>query len=276
MPVTINTNTAATDAAVNLQKSNSRLQKSLNRLSSGNRITSPADDAGGLAVSMKLSASLRRTEAVNINLANAISLLQTQDGAMDTANQILSRVSELLVLHKDKTKNTDDKANYQAEFDQLQKQLTSLNDEKFNGVSMFVNPKATENVVATEDGLQEITITFPDLKGTNDPITGTRDPVTDVSSVTLDTLSINDVTNAIQNLAKQRAQNGAESNRLTFASQMLTVNRSNLEAANSRIIDTDVAYESTQLARYNILMQSGASMLAQANMAPQIALKLLQ
>lgn len=275
MPVTINTNTAATDAAVNLQKSNTRLQKSLNRLSSGTRITSPADDAGGLAVSMKLSASLRRTEAVNINLANAISLLQTQDGAMDTANQILSRVSELLVLYGDTTKNADDKANYQAEFDQLQKQLTSLNDEKFNGVQMFTNPQATQEVVATEDGLQKIKITFADLKGTNDPITGTRD-ASDVSSVNLSTLQISDVTGAIQNLAKQRAQNGAESNRLTFASQMLTVNKTNLEAANSRIIDTDVAYESTQLARYNILMQSGASMLAQANMAPQIALKLLQ
>lgn len=274
MPVTINTNTAATDAAVNLQKSNARLQKSLNRLSSGSRITSPADDAGGLAVSMKLSASLRRTEAVNVNLANAISLLQTQDGAMDTANQILSRASELLVLYKDTTKNAEDKQNYQAEFDELQKQLESLNNEKFNGVPMFVNPKDTANVVATEDGLQEITITFPDLKGTNDPITGTR--TAGVSDVTLSTLSISDVTTAIQNLAKQRAQNGAESNRLTFASQMLTVNKTNLEAANSRIIDTDVAYESTQLARYNILMQSGASMLAQANMAPQIALKLLQ
>jgi flagellin len=268
MSVTINTNTAATDAAVNLQKSNSRLQKSLNRLSSGNRITSPADDAGGLAVSMKLSASLRRTEAVNVNLANAVSFLQTQDGAMDTANQILSRVSELLVLYTDTTKNSDDKDNYQAEFEQLQKQLLSLNDEKFNGVPMFVNPKDTKQVVSTEDGLQIIDITVSDLKGTTDPITG--------ATVTLATLAISDVTTAIQSLAKQRAQNGAESNRLAFSSQMLTVNKTNLEAANSRIIDTDVAYESTQVARFNILMQSGASMLAQANAAPQIALKLLQ
>ncbi len=267
MPLTINTNTAATDAAANLQKSNVLLQKSLSRLSSGSRITSPADDAGGLAVSMKLSASIRRTEAVNVNLSNAISFLQTQDGAMSTADQILSRISELRVLYGDVTKSASDQANYQAEFAQLQSQLASLSSEMFNGVAMFnTPPNNTISVVTTEDGSQTVNITLADLGSTTNTITTAAD---------LGALAISDLTTAIQGLATQRAQNGAESNRLSFASQMLTVNKSNLEAANSRIIDTDVAFESTQLARFNILVQAGTAMLAQANTSPQVALKLL-
>lgn len=267
MPLTINTNTAATDAAANLQTSNALMQKSLNRLSSGSRITSPADDAGGLAVSMKLSASIRRTEAVNVNLSNAISFLQTQDGAMSTADQILSRISELKVLSEDVTKSASDKLNYQAEFGQLQAQLASLSTEKFNGVNMFSAGGTTISVITTEDGSNPVDLTLGDLSANTATITA--------GATTLSSLAISDVTTAIQALATQRAQNGAESNRLSFASQMLTVNKSNLEAANSRIIDTDVAFESTQLARYNILVQAGTAMLAQANNAPQIALRLL-
>lgn len=267
MPLTINTNVAATDAATHLQTSNVLMQKSLNRLASGSRITSPADDAGGLAVSMKLSAAIRRTEAVNINLSNAISFLQTQDGAMSTADSILSRISELRVLYGDVTKSPSDQANYQGEFAQLQQQLATLTSEKFNGVNLFSAGGTTIQVVATEDGTQTIDLTLSDLDATTTTIKNAAD---------LGALAISDITDAIQALATQRAQNGAESNRLSFASQMLTVNKSNLEAANSRIIDTDVALESTQLARYNILVQSGTAMLAQANASPQIALKLLQ
>lgn len=267
MPLTINTNVAATDAATNLQKSNVLMQKSLNRLASGSRITSPADDAGGLAVSMKLSAAIRRTEAVNINLSNAISFLQTQDGAMSTADTILSRISELRVLYGDVTKSPSDQDNYGKEFEQLQSQLSTLTSEKFNGVNLFSAGGTVIQVVATEDGTQTIDLTLADLDATTATVTG---------AANLGALAISDVTDAIQSLATQRAQNGAESNRLSFASQMLTVNKSNLEAANSRIIDTDVALESTKLARYNILVQSGTAMLAQANASPQIALKLLQ
>src|SRR5947207_15369069 len=105
MSVVINTNYAATVASNNLAASNSMLQKSLNRLSSGSKIVSPADDAGGLAVSMKLSAAARRSGAAAINIGNSVSFLQTQDGALKVTGKVLDRISELKTLYTDPTKN---------------------------------------------------------------------------------------------------------------------------------------------------------------------------
>src|SRR6185312_3456859 len=112
MSVVINTNFAATVAANNLAASNDMLQKSLNRLSSGSKIVSPADDAGGLAVSMKLSASARRQGAVSQNIGNSVSFLQTQDGVLSVTGKVLVRMGELKTLYNDPTKNVDDQANY--------------------------------------------------------------------------------------------------------------------------------------------------------------------
>lgn len=137
MSVVINTNHAATRASNNLAASNQLLQRSLNRLSSGSKIVSPADDAGGLAVSMKLSAASRRQRATNTNLSNAISLLQTQDGVLAVTGKILSRVSELKTLNGDVTKSSSDRANYQTEFAALQAQLTANAGEQFNGIGLF-------------------------------------------------------------------------------------------------------------------------------------------
>src|SRR3954467_4297409 len=111
MSVVINTNYSATVASNNLAVSDSMLQKSLNRLSSGSKIVNPADDAGGLAVSMKLSAAAVRQGAVSTNISNAVSLLQTQDGALKVSGKVLDRISELKVLYTDSTKSTSDKAN---------------------------------------------------------------------------------------------------------------------------------------------------------------------
>ena len=135
MSVVINTNYSATVAANNLAASNTMLQRSLNRLSSGSKIVNPADDAGGLAVSMKLSAAAKRQGAVSSNIGNAVSYLQTQDGALKIAGKVLDRISELKTLYSDPTKNSDDLANYDAEFTQLQSQLDSLTDETFNSVA---------------------------------------------------------------------------------------------------------------------------------------------
>ena len=126
MSVVINTNVAANQAATNLGNASSMLQKSLARLSSGKRIVSPADDAGGLAVSMRMTAAIGRADAANTNVANAVSFLQTQDGAMDTAGQVLNRISELKTLSTDVTKSSGDVADYNKEFTALSAQLTSL------------------------------------------------------------------------------------------------------------------------------------------------------
>ncbi|EDY82569.1 Bacterial flagellin N-terminus domain protein [Verrucomicrobiia bacterium DG1235] len=269
MSVVINTNSAAISASNNLASSNAMLQRSLNRLSSGSKIVNPADDAGGLAVSMKLSATIKRNAAVNNNINNARSFLQTQDGAYQTATKVLDRMSELKVLADDVTKNSTDKSNYNTEFQQLKKQLSALTSETFNGVSLFKAGSDTLTVATTESGGSTMTIDQPDLASQ----IGTT--LLDGDTTTVTALNLSTVTSAIQSVATLRATNGAQSNRLSFASEMLTVNKENLEAANSRIIDVDVAEESTQLARYNILVQAGSSMLQQANSSTQIALKLL-
>jgi flagellin len=269
MSVVINTNHAATVAANNLAASNSMLQKSLNRLSSGTKIVNPADDAGGLAVSMKLSAAAKRSGAAATNIGNAVSLLQSQDGVLKVTGKVLERIGELKTLYTDPTKNSDDLANYDAEFAQLQDELTSLTSEAFNGVSLFGSSGLT--IPVSEDGSSSVTITGKDLADSSSGIGA----LTDSGVADLGDVNLSDITDALQNVATMRANNGAEQSRLGFAAEVLTINKANLEAANSRITDVDVAEESTQLARWNVLVQSGTAMLAQANQSAQTALKLL-
>jgi flagellin len=271
MSVVINTNYAATVASNNLSASNAQLQTSLNRLSSGTKIVNPADDAGGLAVSMKLSAAAKRSGAAANNIGNSVSFLQAQDGVLKVAGKVLDRISELSTLYTDPTKNSTDLANYDAEFSQLQKELTSLTAEKFNGVSLFSSTGIT--TYTSEDGTQSVAISGKDLSSTGSGVGSIT--ATSVTSLASGTLALSTITTAIGNVATARANNGAEQSRLGFASEVLTVNKANLEAANSRISDVDVAAESTQLARWNILVQSGTAMLAQANQSSQVALKLI-
>jgi flagellin len=277
MSVVINTNYSATVASNNLASSNAALQKSLNRLSSGSKIVSPADDAGGLAVSMKLSAAAKRQGAVSTNIGNATSYLQTQDGALKIAGKVLDRISELKTLYGDATKNTTDLANYDSEFTALQSQLTALTNEKFNGVALFGSANSL-SVAVTEDGSTSsaVTIAARDLGSTATGIGALTVAGTTANSLGASAITLTAITTAIQNVATMRATNGAEQSRLSFADELLTTNKANLEAANSRITDVDVASESTQLARWNTLVQAGTSMLSQANQSAQTALKLLQ
>ena len=283
MSVVINTNSAATSAAYNLSNTNVNLQRSLNRLSSGSRINSSYDDAGGLAVSMKLSASIRRTDATQANVNNALALLQTQDGVLKTADKILNRMSELTTLAQDVTKTTSDLALYNTELGQLKGQLNLMLSEKFNGISLFSSgasasldtTNSTLTVVTSHDGLQTVGITQVDLNYVSNVVGSASGTGMDISSTTGAKAALTTITAAIQDLATLRASNGSEQVRLTFAADMLAVNKTNLEAANSRITDVDVAEESSNLARFNILQQAGTAMLAQANQSTQQLLKLI-
>jgi flagellin len=285
MSVVINTNSAATSAAYNLSNTNVNLQRSLNRLSSGSRINSSADDAGGLAVSMKMSASIRRTDATSANVNNSLSFLQTQDGVLKTADKILNRMSELATLAQDVTKAPSDLALYDTELSQLKGQLNLMVGEEFNGISLFdagasagsagMDVASTLTVVTSHDGDQTVGITQVDLEFISASVGTAAGDGMDISSNTGAQTAVDTIQTAIQNLATLRANNGAEQSRLTFAADMLAVNKTNLEAANSRILDVDVADESTKLARYNILQQAGTAMLAQANQSTQSILRLI-
>jgi flagellin len=272
MSVDIDTNMTAIMAANNLAASNAQLQTSIEKLSSGSRIVNPSDDAGGLAVSMKLTAAANRDTAVSSNIADATSYLQTQDGAMQVAGSILDRMSELKTLYADPTKNSSDLANYNTEFTQLQSQLTSISTGTFNSIALFGS--SSLSVGTTEDGATtaNVSVGGQDLTST---ATGVGALLADTGSTALGAVSLSDITTAIQNLATFRADNGAEQSRLTFAASLVTSNQQNLEAASSQITDVDVAQESTNLAKWNVLVQSGTSMLAQANQSAQVALKLL-
>lgn len=415
MSVVINTNAAATMAAANLASSNAHLQRSLNRLSTGSRLVMPADDAGGMAVSMKLSAMARRQSAVIGNVANATSYLQTQDGVLNAVGKVLSRISELKTLALDPTKNSSDVGNYNAEFTQLKSQLGNLAAETFNGVALFASTALT--VPVDESGTSSVTMAGVNLLGASggaawsnlsgvtpgvgwtssspfitnsggdtafhgdgtltttqtniagpytmsftfteynasgaftvsnggnalnvnglsaaigvnhtlaisvdsngdatwsfnggaqtgavagfgspsgaaltftnsggadvhihdnftltSTVSGTGNIYAVQSGASLSAVSLATISSALEEVATFRANNGALQSRLGFASEVLTTNKANIEAANSRITDVDVAEESTRLARYNILSQAGTSMLSQANQSTQIALKLL-
>jgi flagellin len=231
---------------------------------------------------MKMSASIRRTDATLANVNNSLSFLQTQDGVIKTADKILNRMSELATLAQDVTKSTNDLALYNTELNQLKGQLNLMVGEKFNGINLFesgasagLDVDSTLTVVTSHDGAQTVGITQVDLDFISTSVgTGSGDGM-DISSNTGAQAAVTTIQAAIQDLATIRANNGAEQSRLTFAADMLAVNKTNLEAANSRILDVDVADESTKLARYNILQQAGTAMLAQANQSTQSILRLI-
>ena len=138
MGISINTNVAATRAGLYLATNHANLQKSLDRLSSGRRITEPADDAGGLAVSMKLEHTGKVLQGVANNISNAISLMQVQDSALDSIGKIVSRIGELQGMYNDVTKSTADKALYDSEFTDLKAQITAIaSNTVFNGIDVF-------------------------------------------------------------------------------------------------------------------------------------------
>lgn len=275
MSLTVNTNISALEAGKTLRSTNTSLQKTLGRLSSGKGIEADTD-AGGLAVSMKMQGSIQRGGAVGKTIANAISFLQTQDGALSTVGNIVNRMSELKSLYDDITKETPDKNAYQKEYAELQLQLLSVTAGKFNGVNLFVAAGATADltVKTSEDGSQSVTV---NQIGLVDEVFKATTSTNDISAAATDlaTVTITDLREATQALATKRAGNGAQNSRLQFAGDLLETTSNNLSAANSRILDTDVAKVSTEFAKFNILMQSGTAMLAQANMLPQLALRLL-
>jgi flagellin len=308
MALTINTNPAAIRASFNLSKNHNNLQKSLTRLSSGKRITKPSDDAGGLAVSMKLSASINRTSASIANIQNARSFAEVQDGSLEAGARIIDRMAELKSLSLDVLKSDSDKENYNTEFQALQQQLYQIGTEKFNGVSLFATTNeagvaakfgdaagahtlsvytssegAAGSKVSLNKALLLSAVTFLSTTSTAKNVFADNFGVTTKSlaakdsanALGIDELGISFFTAALENIATLRAQNGATTVRMNFAEDHLRLSKANLQSANSRIMDVDVAEESTNLAKYSILAQASTSMLAQANVAPNSALMLL-
>jgi flagellin len=244
------------------------LAKSLARLSSGSKIVSPEDDAAGTAVALRFDAQINRTQAANNNVANAISFSQTQDGFAMKVGKALDRMSELSILAQDVTKTNADRALYNSEFATLGAYINNVATKDFNGVSLFTT---TALSVTTDSEGNTFSMTGVNLGAS----TYTTATASTVSSTSVAATALTNVKAAITQLATDRATIGANVSRLNYTSEQLSVLKDNLSAANSRIKDVDVADESTRFARYNILVQAGTAMLAQANATPTSALRLL-
>ena len=334
MALNISTNTAALRAGSYLSTNNALLQKSFDRLASGKKLSSPVDDPGGLAVSMKLGAAVNRIQGAQNNVQNAISFLEVQDGMLDTVGKIVDRMSELKGLGSaDPMKSDADIASYNNEFKDLQAQLHSISQQKFNGVSLFAShitdststipvPDAvfggasqgelldnTMTIFTSADGgagskvslhksvlLSALTfatngaqasVAYDDDANANVLNTGSE---TDKFTMTLAVaggsaadnfldlgdISVGVLTKALENISFLRAQNGGTHSRLAFNAESLSAQKTNMRAALGRMVDVDIAEETTNLAKYSILNQAAASMLAQANASTDIALMLLR
>ena len=267
----INTNVSAQQSSQLLSDSSARLAKSLTRLSSGSKIVSPEDDAAGLGVSMRFDAQISRINAATNNISNAASYTQTQDGFLKKTQKALDRMSELAVLAQDITKTTSDLGLYNMEFKELATYIRDIANKDFNGVSLF---DGTVRNVTIDSDANKFNMTGVQMATSGAYFDATAATV-DVSTTGTAFTALGLVKLAITQLSSDRAQIGANLTRLNMTNEQLAVQKTNLSAANSRIKDVDVASESTEYARYNILVQSGTAMLAQANQQPQAALRLL-
>jgi flagellin len=327
MSLNISTNTAALRAGSYLSANNKLLQRSFDRLASGKKLTSPVDDPGGLAVSMKLSAAVNRIQGAQNNVQNAVSFLEVQDGMLDTVGKIIDRMSELKGLaSQDPMKSDADRESYNNEFKDLQAQLHSIAKQKFNGVSLFAEHTETKNdeqaIFGGGDQLDNTMTIYTSADGSTGSSVSMHKSVL-LSALTfytnlqqgsdeydnadnsaagndgtdsgkfiatlataggsaanafldLDDISVGVITQALENVSVLRAQNGGVHSRLAFNQESLGAQKTNMRAALGRMVDVDIAEETTNLAKYSILNQAAASMLAQANASTDVALMLLR
>ena len=262
----INTNIGALGSQRTLAENSTKLNKALSRLASGTKIVSPEDDAAGLAVASKFDSQIQRNRGVQNNLTSALSYSQTQDGFLNKVHSALTRMSELASMAMDGTKSSSDKANYNEEFLDLKGYVSDIGTKDFNGVSLF-NGTALSVTMDSEGNTWSLNASSLNAVDVTSVI-ATNFAVTSSSAVAT-------INSAIENVATHRAKVGANIQRIRFTQDQVGILNENLQRTVSRIKDVNVAEESTQFARYNILVQSGTAMLAQANLLPQNALRLI-
>jgi len=271
----------ASGIAYQLGQNNKNLQRSLERLSTMRRINSSADDPGGMGVSMKLGVSIRRTEATLSQVNSTQSFLQTQDGVLTVADRVVARMSELASIATSSSISNSDRTIHSTEFRGLQQYLGSLLQEDFNGQSLFsingvsTTPSTVTQLAATISLTGEtIGISQLDMGSVTNLIGNTN--AVNILSASAATAAVARTTTAINNLATLRALNGSQQSRIDFASDLLETNILNLEAANSRIVDLDLASELVRYTTYSILDEQNVALLAQANARSEKILRLLE
>jgi flagellin len=259
MGIRINTNIEALNAQRNLSATGLQFGKSVEKLSSGLRINRAADDAAGLAISEKLRSQVRGLNQAGRNAQDAISMVQTAEGALNEVHSMLQRIRELAVQYANGTVDSDSQASIQSEVDELQSAISDIAAQtKFNGVDLLTGGADVDFQVGADAG-QTLTVTFGDVD------TSALD-VSDIASVDTEIIAISTL----------RGTFGASQNRLEHTVSSISVAAENLAASESRIRDLDVAQEMVMFTKTQILQQAGVAILAQANQAPQSILALLR
>ncbi len=270
MGLRVNTNLFSMTAARNLSNVSERLGGNFARLSSGLRIASAADDAAGLGISERMRAQIRSLAAAGRNTQDGISLVQTAEGALNEVNANLTRMRELAIQASNGTLNTGDRTALDEEFQELITEIDRIADQTdFNGIELLDGSTTSLDIqVGTEDG-ETITITLDDM---NVAVLGLTDDLTTTSNASA---ALSNIDTAIDSVTSFRSELGAFQNRLQSTVRSIATASENLSAAESRIRDVDVAFETADLTRNTILQQAAVSVLAQANVQPQLALSLL-
>jgi flagellin len=272
--ITVNTNIASQIAQSNLSANSAALSKSLGRLSSGLRVRSAADDAAGLAISEDFKATIRSLQQAKRNANDGVSLTQTADGSLAEVGNMLVRMRELAVQARNGTYNTSQRGFLDEEFQQLKSEIDRIvATTEFNGNTLLDGTASSGLVFQVGAGTSSHDRLAVSIATTSASALGLG--ASYLSSPGSADTAIGALDSAIQSVSSRRAGLGAVQNRLQITMSNLDTYATNLSAANSRIIDVDVAAETAAMTKHNILVQAGVAMLAQANQAPQIALSLL-
>ena len=275
MSMILRTNIPSLEAQKNLQRSSKALQTSFNRLSSGFRINSAADDAAGLAVSESMRTQIRSYTVAERNANDAISMVQSAEGALAEVSGILRRLRELAMQGANGGLTVTDRGYLDTEFQALKTEVSRIQGSaKFNGKQLLTpTAVAIQFQVGLDDtASDQLSVTFGGLSMTT--LLATASSIAGATaSAALASLTTIDV--ALNAVSTERAKYGASMNRLEITIASIGTMRLNLSAANSRIRDVDVAVETANMAKNQVLAQAGVSVLAQANQLPQLALNLL-
>ena len=280
MSMSINTNLYSIDAQRNLSKSQSSLSTAMQRLSSGLRINSAADDSAGLAISQRMTAQVKGMNVAIRNANDGISLAQTADGALASVGDNLQRMRELTIQALNSTNSGSDKDSLDQEFQQLGAEITRvIGGTKFNGAAILAGSAGalTFQVGANTTVNDTLTVTTTNLStdASITAVTGANINSTNSTTAALNTV-VDNIDSAINDINNQRAVYGATQNRFNAVVTNLQSSVENQSAASSRITDADFASETANMSRAQILQQAGTAMVAQANQLPQQVLKLLQ
>jgi flagellin len=272
MGLRVNTNIASLTAQRNLNTVTGRLQGNYSRLSSGLRIATAADDAAGLAISERMRSQIRSYGAASRNAQDGISLVQTAEGALAEASNILTRMRELSIQSANGTLSQNDRDTIGTEVNALIEELDRIAaSSEFNGFALLDGTATTAAIQVGIQANETIDIGLPDATTATLGV-----DAVDVASVTGANTALGLIDTAIDTLNTARGELGATQNRLNSAYSSILNARENLSAAESRIRDVDVAFETADLTRNTIMQQAAVSILQQANTQPQVALSLLQ